>query len=375
MNNYTTQNFLPASASRLLKPLADLFMRLRGQTVAIGLSGGADSAMLSVCAASLARKYHIQLHCLYIHHGLMREADVWQQHCNELVKQLNQLFVSPTLHTSAVIFSALAVQVDKHSGLGIEGAAREARYQAFFRYAQQHQIEHFLLAHHLNDQAETLLLRLLRGSGVRGMQGMQSESWRAIQVDDFVQTSEMVTEVSQREMGVYFHRPWLMLEREYILELAIWFEQQTQWAPVQDESNFDERYKRGVIRQYLNPVLHRFWPSWRQNLARHARLMQEAQQMMDDMATIDFQGLETQDQSHSFSLKAWRALPAYRQSNVLRYWLGLFNIAMPSDKRLQAWLKQLREVHQLGFDREVLLPHENYVISVKKGRVILEKSN
>lgn len=371
MNTHNIQ--LPTSASRLLKPLADLFMRLRGQTVAIGLSGGADSAMLSVCAASLAKQYHIHLHCLYIHHGLMAGADEWQQHCNELVKQLNQLFFATDFNQ--VVFAALVVQVDKHSGLGIEGAAREARYQAFVKYAQQHQIEHFLLAHHLNDQAETLLLRLLRGSGVRGMQGMQAESWRRTQANDGVHMSATRAEEAVSEMEVCFHRPWLMLEREHILDLAHWFEQQIQWVPVQDESNFDERYKRGVIRQYLNPVLHQFWPSWRQNLARHARLMQEAQQMMDDMAVVDFQCLEVQDQSHSFSLKAWRALPTYRQSNVLRYWLGLFNIAMPSDKRLQAWLKQLREVHQLGFDREVLLPHENYVIRVKRGRVILEKSN
>ena len=371
MNTHNIQ--LPTSASRLLKPLADLFMRLRGQTVAIGLSGGADSAMLSVCAASLAKQYHIHLHCLYIHHGLMAGADEWQQHCNELVKQLNQLFFATDFNQ--VVFAALAVQVDKHSGLGIEGAAREARYQAFVKYAQQHQIEHFLLAHHLNDQAETLLLRLLRGSGVRGMQGMQAESWRRTQADDGVHMSATRAEGSVSEMEFCFHRPWLMLEREHILDLAHWFEQQIQWVPVQDESNFDERYKRGVIRQYLNPVLHQFWPSWRQNLARHARLMQEAQQRMDDMAVVDFQCLEVQDQSRSFSLKAWRALPTYRQSNVLRYWLGLFNIAMPSDKRLQAWLKQLREVHQLGFDREVLLPHENYVIRVKRGRVILEKSN
>ncbi|MDY3330736.1 MAG: tRNA lysidine(34) synthetase TilS [Pelistega sp.] len=323
-------------ASRLLKPLADLFARLSGQTVALGFSAGADSAMLAVCAAEVAEQYGIDLRLLHIHHGLMKHADDWVHQAEQLAAYFD------------VDLTVIHVEVNRQSGLGIEAAAREARYRAFADYAHQHHIKHFLLAHHLDDQAETLLLRLLRGSGVRGMRGMQT----AIERD-----------------GLIFHRPWLGCERKLILTLAAEFAAQTGWQAVQDESNYDTLYKRAAVRVELAPVLNRYWSSWRQNLARHARLMDEAQAIMEDMAVLDFQNLAASEDKRSFCLKAWRALPAYRQSNVLRYWLALLDLQMPTDRRLQDWLKQLREVHQLGFDREVRLPHEGHTVVVSKGRV------
>lgn len=325
-----------SQASRLLKPLADLFKDLRGQTVAIGFSAGADSAMLAICASTLATQYAIDLRLVHIHHGLMSQADEWVRQAQRLAQYL------------ALDFSPIFVEVDRASGLGIEGAARQARYAAFIHYAKAHQIKHFLLAHHLDDQAETLLLRLLRGSGVRGMRGMQS----VIEKD-----------------GVLFHRPWLMCERSFILSLAESVSKEIGWYAVQDESNLDTSYKRGAVRVELSPALNQYWPSWKQNLARHARLMEEAQAIVDDMAELDFKRLLPSDDQRSFCLKAWRTLPSYRQSNVLRYWLALLGLQMPTERRLQDWLKQLREVHQLGFDREVRLPHEGQVIVVSKGRV------
>lgn len=373
----------PHHASSLLKPLADLFAALRGNSIAIGLSGGADSAMLAVCAAELAHEYDIVLHCVHIHHGLMAAADDWQQHCQQLVDLLSQS------HLSRIIFSPIAVSVDKQSGLGIEGAAREARYQAFFDYAQQHQVHHFLLAHHLDDQAETLLLRLLRGSGIKGMQGMREESIRYVdnalpmmssgeeqsicyKEEDIADNTDGVSVTSNhRAYAVHFYRPWLSIERSAILLLADWFAKQTQWVAVQDESNLDVKYKRGAIRQHLVPVLNEYWCGWKRNIARHAHLMTEAQQMIEDLSAQDFAQLTPSEDRRSFDLKAWRALPAYRQSYVLRYWLALHGVEMPTERRLQEWMRQLRGVHQLGTDRAVKLVHGEWVVSVRKGRVQL----
>lgn len=342
-------------ASRLLKPLADLFAGLRAQTIAIGFSAGADSAMLAVCASALAEQYGIALRLVHIHHGLMSQADEWVMQAEHLAQYLIQHRAGSLVQNladvdvgAAIEFIPIYVEVDRASGLGIEGAARQARYQAFIQYAQAHQIQHFLLAHHLDDQAETLLLRLLRGSGVRGMRGMQP----AIEKE-----------------GVWFHRPWLSCERSVILSFAEKMAKEMDWYAVQDESNLDTAYKRGAVRVALSPALNRYWPSWKQNLARHARLMEEAQAIVDDMAALDFKNLLPSEDQRSFCLKTWRTLPSYRQSNVLRYWLALFDLQMPTDRRLQDWLKQLREVHQLGFDREVRLPHEGHIVIVSKGRV------
>lgn len=327
-----------SEASRLLKPLADLFTRWQGQTIALGFSAGADSAMLAVCASALSTQYAIDLRLVHIHHGLMEHADYWVERGQALAEYLD------------LDFTVIPVNVDRSSGLGLEAAAREARYQAFIHYAQVHHIKHFLLAHHLDDQAETLLLRLLRGSGVRGMRGMQP---------------------TIEKEGVLFHRPWLRCERSFILSLADSVAKEIDWYAVQDESNVDTAYKRGAVRVALSPALNQYWPSWKQNLARHAHLMEEAQLIVDDMAELDFKGLLPSKDQRSFCLKTWRTLPSYRQSNVLRYWLTLFDLQMPTERRLQDWLKQLREVHQLGFDREVRLAHEGRIIVVSKGRVVL----
>lgn len=326
------------AANPLFKPLAELFSALPSEKVVVGLSGGADSAMLALCASHIAPQYAIRLRFLHIHHGLMPDADQWAGHCLELARHLD------------IPCEVRQAKVDLKSGLGIEGAARQARYQCYSDYAVATNTRHFLLAHHLNDQAETLLLRLLRGTGVQGMRGMQADTER---------------------QGLILHRPWLSVDRKAIIALAEAFEKETHWAYINDESNTDIKYKRGAVRQLLVPSLDQVWPSWKQNLSRYGRLMGEAQAIIDDMAALDFDRIDGQLHPANFCLKQWRALPIYRQSNVVRYWLALANIPMPSEKRLQAWLKQFRQVHQLGFDRDVTLAHENWVIRVSKGRVVI----
>lgn len=336
------------STSGLMKPLVDLLRSLQSANptatpalrIAVGLSGGADSSMLLAAMIPMVRKFNISLHVLHIHHGLMSEADVWAEHCQALAAYLGA-------HCEV-----LRVTVARHSGLGEEAAARLARYQAYSDYCQAHQIQHFILAHHINDQAETLLLRLLRGSGVKGMGGMQRE---------------------HRYGGVIYHRPWLQLERQLIMEAAARFTELSGFEMIKDPSNLDLRYKRGALRRLLIPGLERAWPQWKQTLSRHARLMAEAQALLEEVAAADLEQLDLGPGASDFSLLAWRQLSERRQAHVLRYWLSLHDIPMPTERRLQDWLRQLREVHQLGFDRSLTLQHQCYRIAVVRGRVCLGK--
>lgn len=340
-------SFYEAKASNALsKSLAELLASFQKNStkqglkacVAIGLSGGADSSMLLAALAPLVRQFNITLHIVHIHHGLMDDADTWAEHCQALATYLG------------FECKVLRVEVERQSGLGEEAAARVVRYQAYSQYCQAHGIRDFILAHHLNDQAETLLLRLLRGTGVKGMGGML----------------EM-----HAYGGVDYHRPWLAIERQVITDAAAVFTKLSGFEMIRDPSNLDLRYKRAAVRRLLIPGLDRAWPQWKQNLGRHARLMLDAQTLLDELADDDLQALDLSDESKSFCLVSWRELSTRRQANVLRYWLTLHDIAMPTERRLNDWLRQLREVHQLGFDRGLRLKHQSWLIVVERGRVRL----
>src|SRR3546814_10293845 len=128
--------------------------------IAVALSAGADSAMLAVHAALHARRRGIEVHCFHVHHGLQEPADRWQDHAHDLA------------HMLGLACHSRRVRVDLAGGDGIESAARDARYRAFNELAAQAGVQHILLAQHRNDQAETVLLRLLRGAGPTGLAAM-----------------------------------------------------------------------------------------------------------------------------------------------------------------------------------------------------------
>ncbi|HYG43999.1 MAG TPA: tRNA lysidine(34) synthetase TilS, partial [Bordetella sp.] len=155
--------------------------------LAVAVSGGADSAMLAAHAAPVARKLGRDLLIFHVHHGLLADADNWAEH----VLALGRILQVP-VHTARV-------QVPAASGLGIEAAAREARYAALAELARQQAVSHILLAHHQRDQAETVLLRLLRGTGLEGMAAMAPSVPRD---------------------GLLYLRPWLDQDRAEILRAA-----------------------------------------------------------------------------------------------------------------------------------------------------------
>ncbi|MFV9473939.1 tRNA lysidine(34) synthetase TilS [Advenella sp. RU8] len=306
--------------------------------VAVGVSGGPDSAMLLVYAAHIAPQYQVKVQAVHVHHGLQAIADEWVLHTQALAERLS------------VECSIEYVSVDAASGLGIEASARNARYQAYEDFAARTGIRHFLLAHHLYDQTETVLLRLLRGAGVQGMAAMGSHTQRG---------------------ELHFYRPWLEVSRQNILDVSKCFAHETGWQAVHDPTNLDPKYTRAAVREMLVPALDERWQGWRKNLARHSRLMAENALLLKDLAQMDYAGLDAGSDNCSFSLGKWREMPERRQANVLRYWLDLQNIAMPAEARLSEWIKQLRQLHQMGSDRNLRLKHGNAEIRVVNGRVVM----
>ena len=323
----------------LFEPLFSTLSGIADREVAIGVSGGADSAMLLVCASLIAPILGKTIHAVHIHHGLQAAANDWARHTAELACDLG------------VACHILSVLVPGDTGKGTEAAARQARYLAYQRWATQFACPHFLLAHHRDDQAETVLLRLLRGAGVQGMAGMVEQARRG---------------------QLHLHRPWLTVPRAAILAAARDYEVRTGWAAVQDPSNTDPKYTRSAVRALLSPILDARWPQWQGNLLRHAQIMQESSLLLADLGNIDLAACDLAADGSRFSLRAWRLLPAHRQANALRQWLAVNRIAMPTQARLTQWVRQLREVHALGHDRNIMLKHQACHIRCRQGWVILQ---
>lgn len=332
-----------ASASDLTAPLREALQPLSSCSspapVAVAVSGGADSAMLAVHAAPVARALGLPLHIFHVHHGLFAQAEDWA----ERVRRLGQALDTPV--------RVARVQVAADGGTGIEAAARNARYAALAQCAAEAGVGHILLAHHRDDQAETILLRLLRGAGLGGMAAMAARSERD---------------------GITYLRPWLGVARSAILQAAGEYAAQTGWAAVQDPSNTDPRYTRAALRTLLAPVLDARWPGWQAIVARHARLTAEAVQILDEVARDDLAALSPGEGARSFALAPWRLLSPSRQAHVLRHWLSLHGARMPSEARLAELLKQLRQLHSLGHDRQMIWEHGPHRVRCVRGRVEIE---
>ncbi|WP_454692553.1 tRNA lysidine(34) synthetase TilS [Achromobacter aloeverae] len=305
----------------------------------LAVSGGADSAMLAVHAAAVARPLGLSLFIYHVHHGLFAEADAWA----DRVRALGAALGLPV--------RVLPVQVAADSGAGIEGAAREARYRALAEAARADGVAHILLAHHQDDQAETVLLRLLRGAGPEGLAAMAAASERD---------------------GITYLRPWLGVPRARIREAAAAYAAASGWTAVQDPSNADARYTRAAVRTLLAPVLDRRWPGWQAIVARHARQAAESAEILAEVAAADLAGLDPSPGARDFSLAAWRALSPARQAHVVRHWLRLHGARMPSDARLAELLRQLRQLHALGHDRQLLWAHAAHRVRCVRGRVAIE---
>ncbi|WP_397475762.1 tRNA lysidine(34) synthetase TilS [Pusillimonas sp.] len=329
-------------SSSLLAAVDDAVSSLGGDVpaaIGVAVSGGPDSAMLLVHAARVASRRGMALHALHVHHGLQQVADTWRDHVHDLAQLL------------AVPCHSVRVTVDRSRGDGIESAARAARYRALADMASKAGVRHVLLAHHRDDQAETVLLRLLRGAGPYGIGAMAPQSCRD---------------------SILYLRPWLEVSREQIVENAREFHDLTGWKPVFDPTNSEDRYTRSAVRERLAPQLNDRWPGWQAVLARHARQSREAAEILDEVAAQDFAGLEPSEGGNSFSLARWRELSTARQALVLRYWLTQSGLRMPTEARLNDLMRQMRQLHALGHDRAMQVKHGDVTIRCTRGRVLLK---
>ncbi|WP_341706565.1 tRNA lysidine(34) synthetase TilS [Halopseudomonas sp.] len=273
----------------------------------LGLSGGLDSMVLLELLVQARQLCDLPpLHVIHIHHGLHPEADTWAAHCQRACDE------------RGVPLKIVRVRVEP--GASIEQAARDARYAAFSDILPNG--AELLLAHHADDQLETMLFRLLRGTGVRGLAGMPR----------------------RRQLGRgWLSRPLLDASRA---QLASWARQQgLQW--IDDPANQDARFARTALRHQLLPQLRDAWPQVDQSLLRLADHAREAGELLDELALNDLQAAAVRLEDPwlqvwpSLLLAPVLELSLARQRNLLRFWLRQQGVLMPDQRHLDQWLQQL----------------------------------
>ncbi|MBZ0330175.1 tRNA lysidine(34) synthetase TilS [Halomonas sp. ANAO-440] len=278
-----------------------------GRVVWVALSGGLDSSLLLTLAAHAIQRHPRPLYALHVNHGLQAGADDFEAHCRRLCSRLGvPLFVE-------------RVDVSLSGGLGLEGAARQARYSAFQRRVACG--ETLWLAQHRDDQAETFLLAALRGSGVRGLAGMPpGREWQ----------------------GRCLVRPLLARSRgEFEAEA-----QRIGLRWIEDPSNADESLDRNFLRRSVLPLLQSRWPHAGETLARSARQAGEADALLDELAALDLQRLG--GNPGQLPVAALNALSLPRQRLLIRHACRSLSLPTPPELRLAALMAQLSARRDAG---------------------------
>jgi len=276
-------------------------------TLKVAYSGGLDSTVLLHALSRLQPTQGWKLEAVHVHHGLHPQASEWAERCRAFSRELS------------VPFRVEYVDVGDTAVSGPEAAARLARYRCLSNRVGPMDV--LLTAHHLNDQAETLLQQLMRGAGVAGLSAMPLETPFA---------------------GGWHARPLLGFPRALLLGYAM--DGGLSW--IDDSSNLDTRLGRNFIRHRVLPLLGTRWPAASAMLARTARHASEAARLLAVDAAHDLKRCQRDDGSIDLTVLGQR--PAARQRNILREWIRRRKFPVPSMKTLDDLLFRVRHVPKTG---------------------------
>ena len=271
--------------------------KMKSMTVA--LSGGIDSVVLLNLLHQLQKTQNFTLKASHIHHGLSKNADKWVKFCEKLCTKLS---VPLDLHH---------IKLPQKKSLGIEGEARRLRYEKLLTSKS----DLVVLAHHEDDQAETFLLQLIRGAGVKGLSSMAH-------FDDARRLWRPLLNVSRIDIESYAKKHKL------------------KW--IEDESNQNIDFDRNFIRVKILPILKKRFNHIIKVIYRSSSHLAEAQSLLDDLAKIDLKSdLKLINYNNKLKVKTLEKLSNTRAKNILRYWLEINDQMMPSKDLLDELLRQV----------------------------------
>jgi tRNA(Ile)-lysidine synthase len=298
------------SSVSLLESIGEVCQDLgSGARVYIAYSGGVDSQVLLHAASIWTRQQGLDATALHLNHGLSPNADDWQNFCARQCKALGL----------ALLYKK--VELDKATS-GLELRAREARYAWFESLLESGDV--LLMAHHREDQAETFVLRAMRGSGVRGLAAIPAT----------------------RPLGKgRLLRPFLNRSKAALFAYA----EQHDLSWIEDESNLSLKFDRNFIRHQIMPRLAQRWPQVSRQLLRSAQNCQHDQQLLDELAALDVDACQASSEARflevipPLNLNAFRDLSITRQRNVLQYLLRPLLLYPVPVEQMNEWLRQVNK--------------------------------
>jgi tRNA(Ile)-lysidine synthase len=290
----------PQPPESLVGPLNDALVETPpGRSIWVAVSGGLDSSLLLTLAADVCQKAQRSLRALHVNHALQPAAETFEAHCQALCAR----------HDVPLTVARVTVE---RQGEGIEGAARRARLSAFRQHVPPG--DTLWLAQHQNDQAETLLLAMMRGSGIRGLAAMPyRRDWQSITL----------------------LRPWLDIGRDQLAETA----RAMQLAWCDDPTNDDVALDRNLLRHQVVPRLEARWPGACRALSQSARQAGEADDLLAAYAAEELQTLHEED--GGLNVAALRSRGRPRQRLLVRTWCQQAGLPTPPRERLETLLDQL----------------------------------
>lgn len=260
----------------------------------VAYSGGLDSHVLLHMMAKLRETLAVDIRAVHVNHNLQLNAENWANHCKKICDGLS------------VPLTLLSVDANARPGESPEAAARDARYHALSTLLIEGDV--LLTAHHQDDQAETMLLQLLRGCGPRGLAAMPA--------------------VTPFYAG-YHRRPLLMMTRDELQAIAS--EQGLAW--IEDPSNNNVDFSRNYIRHQLMPVIKSRWPSASNTIARSAALCAQAAMLIEQQAEEDYHYVC--DDGETLMVSRLQGLNMGRQSELIRYWIAARGLPVPAARHIE----------------------------------------
>ena len=278
------------------------------ETYWIAYSGGLDSHVLLHILACIKDEIKPRLVAVHVNHGINQDAESWEKHCRTICENY------------AIELLTFTVDLSHKNGKGTEAYAREKRYEVFNDLIKNHDL--LLTAHHVNDQIETMLLQLLRGSGPDGLVGMPQ---------------------SREFSKGFLVRPLLDTSREEIHDYAL--KQSLNW--VEDESNKSNKYDRNFLRNTIIPELLSHWPGALKTMRRAIEHQADARNLINEISIIDLSTV-CDDEFTKISLAEFESLSFIRRKNVLRAWIKKNNLETPNTNTIE---KINEEVIHAGADK------------------------
>jgi len=280
------------------------------RSVWVALSGGRDSTVLLDLCADLRAQLPLSFKAVHIHHGLQSIADQWVEHCQNLCRGYD---IPLAIHS---------VNAAASRGQSPEEAARDARYRVFNSLIGKGDL--LMMAHHQDDQAETVLLQMLRGAGLEGISGMP--------------------EMSAIGGGLLL-RPLLQFDAGQLLDYAKF--KKLEW--IEDPSNQDSRFDRNYLRHRIMPLVKRRWPSASRAISRSSRhAAKGAEHQRQQQVAL----AKSVAPSGHFDLRLANQLDPQSLRLAIRGWFQDLRLRMPTEQWIEIFI---REFLKSGPDRNPVL--------------------